>query len=106
MDKSDTKLPLTLLPADDLIVDQVLTHHDTKLDAYVIQWTNAMSPASKLPIGTFQAWLFPNGTVGYVYRDLYGSEQALGSSAAVGESLAAVDMMTYGHSCYVLLDDF
>lgn len=67
------------------MTDQVLTHHDTKHGAYVIQWTNVMTPASKLPIGTFQAWLFANGTVGYVYRDLYGTEQALGSSAVVGE---------------------
>ena len=68
------------------MVDQVLTRHDTALGAFVIQWTNAMTPASKLPVGTFQAYLFPNGTVGYVYRDLYGTEQALGSSAVVGES--------------------
>lgn len=62
----------------------MLTHHDTKLGAYVIQWTNVMTPAAKLPIGTFQAWLFANGTVGYVYRDLYGIEHALGSSAVAG----------------------
>lgn len=63
----------------------MLTHYNTNLDAYVIQWTNAMAPAAKLPIGTFQAWIFANGTVGYVYRDLYGIEQALGSSAVAGE---------------------
>lgn len=71
---------------DDLVADQVLTRHDEALDAFVIQWSNMMAPAGKLPLGTFQAYLFPNGTVGYVYRDLYGTEQALGSSAVIGEA--------------------
>jgi len=67
------------------MTDQVLTRHDAGLGTFVIQWTNVMAPSSKLPLGTFQAYLFPNGTVGYVYRDLYGTDQALGSSAVVGE---------------------
>lgn len=62
----------------------MLTRHDVKLGAYVIQWSNVMTPASRLPVGTFQLYLFPNGTVGYVYRDLYGTEQALGTSAVAG----------------------
>jgi hypothetical protein len=45
-----------------------------------------MSPSSALPLGTFQALLFANGTAGFVYRDLYGTEQALGAGAVVGES--------------------
>lgn len=82
-------------PPDDLVTDQVLTHHDTKRGAFVVQWTNVMAPASQLPIGTFQAWLFPNGALGYVYRDLYSTEQALGSSAVVGELAVAVAAHTH-----------
>lgn len=63
----------------------MLTHHDAALGAFIIQWTNVVFANSPLLLGTFQAYLFRNGTVGYVYRDLYGTEQALGTSAVVGE---------------------
>lgn len=71
--------------ADDLLPDSVLSYHDKQLDAYVIQWTNVMFPNSPIPLGTFQAFLFQNGSIGYVYRDLFGFDQGLGSSAVIGK---------------------
>lgn len=38
------------------------------------------------PLGTFQAYIFHNGTVGYVYRDLFGDEESLGSGAVIGDN--------------------
>lgn len=74
--------------ADDLLPDNVLTHHDLATDAFVIQWTNVMFPSSSVPLGTFQAHIWRNGTIGYVYRDLYGTDLSLGTSAVVGAWIA------------------
>lgn len=41
------------------------------------------------PVGTFQAYVFANGTLGYVYRDLFGSDEALGGGAIIGACLVS-----------------
>ncbi|KAF6265399.1 hypothetical protein COO60DRAFT_953041 [Scenedesmus sp. NREL 46B-D3] len=69
---------------DDLLPDAVLTHHNKQLGVFVIQWTNVMVPSNPMLLGTFQAYLFQNGSIAYVYRDMFGSEQGLGGSAIIG----------------------
>jgi hypothetical protein len=63
----------------------VLTHHDEQLGAFIIQWTNVMTPSNPMLLGTFQAYLFRNGSIAYVYRDMFGSEQGLGGSTIIGK---------------------
>eukprot|EP00775_Hariotina_reticulata_P011554 gene11554-11697_t len=69
---------------DDLQPDTVLTYYDKARGALVIQWSNVMFPTSTVPMGTFQAHIFRNGSIGYVYKDLYGVDRSLGSSATIG----------------------
>lgn len=71
--------------ADDLQPDTVLTHYDTAREVFIIQWSNVMFSTSSMPLGTFQAHIFRNGSIGYVYKDLYGVDRSLGSSATIGE---------------------
>lgn len=75
------------IAADDIIPDSVLTYRDDRLGAFVVQWTDAVAPSGGLPLGTFQAFLFPNGTVGLAYRELYGADTALGATGVVGVTL-------------------
>jgi hypothetical protein len=66
----------------------VLIHYDQQLGVFIIQWTNVMTPSNPMLLGTFQAQLFRNGSIAYVYRDMFGSEQGLGSSAIIGMCLS------------------
>ena len=90
-DFSNTDLPYNNLGEavavfwDDLMIDPntILSKHMYD-DTYLIQWTNAGFYYTDAPLGTFQLWLFRNGSIGLFYNSLMGSQASFGESATIG----------------------
>lgn len=56
-----------------------------------------MFSGSNTPMGTFQTYVFQNGTLGYVYRDVFGADASLGSEAIIGEERLWCDCIRKMH---------
>ena len=68
----------------DLVMNDKGIYTYASNDTFIIQWTNMGFYGTNVPLGTFQAALFANGTINMDYITLMGSATSFGSSATIG----------------------
>lgn len=77
-----------------------LTSSSTSEATFIVQWTDMLFFGTTLPLGTFQTWLFSNGSIGFRYPLLMGSSRSFGSTSTIGLNGALI-----GFNSEVLTDN-
>ena len=88
---SNEAIPTTIISSPfiapfwtDLVMNDKGIYTYASNDTFIIQWTNMGFYGTNVPLGTFQAALFANGTINMDYITLMGSATSFGSSATIG----------------------